>query len=141
MRAVLVIILLRIMCHFTAQKVYNPREPENSPFFQLISRNFDEFKRIYPDKYKKTFGFWRPVIRRSIDKFIKCGELREGFTRVKCTSCDKEMFIPFSCPKRCCCWLITLVPRTTIVQFICLFGTLYILLCTSAYFFQFLWLD
>jgi hypothetical protein len=67
---------------------------EASPFFQLVSRYFDEFERVYPEKYQKTYGFWRPVIRRSIDKFIKCGDLREGFARVKCTACNKEMFVP-----------------------------------------------
>lgn len=91
------------MCHSASKKVYSPREPEKSPFFQIVSKYFDEFERIYSEKYQKTYGFWRPVIRRSIDKFIKCGDLREGFARVKCTSCDKEMFVPFSCRQRCCC--------------------------------------
>jgi hypothetical protein len=74
-----------------------------SPFFKLVSSHFDEFERAYPEKFQKTYGFWRPVIRRSIDKFIKCGDLREGFARVKCTACNKEMFVPFSCRQRCCC--------------------------------------
>jgi hypothetical protein len=101
--AVLVIISGIIMCQKNAPEVYQPREPEKSPFFQLVSSYFDKFERIYPEKYQKTYGFWRPVIRRSIDKFIKCGDLKEGFARVKCTACNKEMFVPFSCRQRCCC--------------------------------------
>src|SRR5210317_527757 len=95
------------MCQKNAPEVYHPREPEKSPFFQLVSRYFNDFERIYPAKYQKTYGFssscafsaflearraiyvsllgWRPVIRRSIDKFKKCGDLHEGFARVKCT--------------------------------------------------------
>ena len=90
-------------CEKISQKVYKPREPLKSPFFQLVSRHFTEFERVYPEKYQNTYGFWRPIIRRSIEKFIKCGDLREGFARVKCTSCNKELFVPFSCRQRCCC--------------------------------------
>ncbi len=67
-----------------------------------MSQYFEEFERVYPAKYQKTHGFWRPVIRRSIDRFIKCGDLKEGFARVKCTACNKEG-VPFSCRQRCCC--------------------------------------
>src|SRR5210317_913991 len=89
------------MCQKNAPEVYHPREPEKSPFFHLVSRYFNDFERIYPEKYQKTYGYWRPVIRRSIDKFIKCGDLREGFARVKCTACNKEMFVPLECSSYC----------------------------------------
>jgi hypothetical protein len=43
------------------------------------------------------------VIRSSIDKFLKCGDLKEGFARVKCKDCGEEFFVAFSCRQRCCC--------------------------------------
>jgi hypothetical protein len=82
---------------------YRPRNPASSPFFQLVEEHFDEFERVYPQKYEKQYGFWRKIIRFSIDKFIKCGDLKEGFARVKCTKCGKEMFVAYSCRQRCCC--------------------------------------
>ncbi len=74
-----------------------------SPFFRLVEEHFHEFERVYPQKYAKQYGFWRSIIRSSIDKFIKCGDLKEGFARVKCKKCGKELFVAFSCRQRCCC--------------------------------------
>jgi hypothetical protein len=36
-------------------------------------------------------------------KFLKCGDLKEGFARLKCNKCGKEIFVAFSCRQRCCC--------------------------------------
>jgi hypothetical protein len=68
-----------------------------------VNEYFDEFERIYPEKYEKTHGFWRPIIRITIDKFLKCGDLKEGFARVKCTQCGKELFVSYSCRQKYCC--------------------------------------
>ncbi len=84
-------------------RFYRPRNPESSPFFQLVDKYFDEFEEVYARRYEKHYGFWRPVIRSSIDKFLKCGDLKEGFARVKCEKCGKNLFIAFSCRQRCCC--------------------------------------
>jgi hypothetical protein len=50
---------------------YRARDPEFSPFFQLLRDRFDEFERVYPERYQKTYGYWRPIIRTSITKFCK----------------------------------------------------------------------
>jgi len=84
-------------------KFYRPRNPEQSPFYKIVNEYFDEFERIYPEKYEKTHGFWRPIIRSSIEQFLKCGDLKEGFARVKCKKCGKEMFVALSCRQRCSC--------------------------------------
>ena len=76
---------------------YRPRDPEQSPFYKLVYDYFDEFERVYPEKYEKTHGFWCPIIRTSIERFLKCGDLKEGFARVKCTKCEKELFVSLLC--------------------------------------------
>ena len=45
----------------------------------------------------------RPVIDRSVTAFLKCGDLHEGFARVRCPDCQHEMFVAFSCKQRCTC--------------------------------------
>ena len=35
--------------------------------------------------------------------FLKCGDLHEGFARVRCPDCRHEMFVAFSCKQRCAC--------------------------------------
>jgi hypothetical protein len=83
--------------------VYRARNPESSPFFQLVRDRFDEFERVYPERYQKAYGYWRPIIRTSITKFCKCGDLKQGFARVRCPDCRKEFFVAFSCRQRACC--------------------------------------
>jgi hypothetical protein len=84
-------------------KIYRPRNFEASPFFKVIRNYFDEFERVYPQRFQEQYGYWRPVIRSSIDKFLKCGDLREGFARVRCPDCKEEFFVTFSCRQRSCC--------------------------------------
>jgi transposase-like protein len=38
-----------------------------------------------------------------LDAFLKCGDLQEGFARVRCPKCKHEMFVAFSCKQRCTC--------------------------------------
>lgn len=82
---------------------YRPRDHEESPLFQVVRDYSDEFERVYPERYQKGYGYWRPIIRTSIDKFVKCGDLKEGFARVRCPECGKEFFVAFSCRQRGCC--------------------------------------
>lgn len=84
-------------------KSYRPRDHEASPFFKVVRDHFDEFERVYPEKYQERYGYWRPVIRSSIDKFLKCGDLKEGFARVRCPDCKEEFFVAYSCRQRSCC--------------------------------------
>ncbi len=62
--------------------MYRPRNPEASPFFRLVREHFDEFERVYAERFQPKYGYWRPVIGTAIDKYVKCGDLREGFARV-----------------------------------------------------------
>ena len=84
------------------RKFYRPRNHESSPFFKVVRDHFEEFERVYPERFQARYGFWRPVIRSSIDKFLKCGDPKEGFARVRCPDCG-EYFLAFSCRQRSCC--------------------------------------
>ncbi len=57
---------------------YKSRNPQSSPFYKLVDQYFDEFEQVYTQRYEKQYGFWRFIIRSSIDKFLKCGDLKEG---------------------------------------------------------------
>jgi hypothetical protein len=83
--------------------MYWPRKPEASPFFRVVRDYFDEFERVYDERFQPKYGYWRPVIRTAINKYKKCGDLRGGFARVRCPDCGKEFFVAFSCRQRCCC--------------------------------------
>ena len=59
----------------------------------MVREHFDEFEKVYPERYQKAYGYWRPVVRSSIDKFVKGGDLKQGFARVRCPDCRKEFFV------------------------------------------------
>ena len=84
-------------------RIYRPRRPRDSSLYQLLDRYYDEFERVYDERYQKRYGFWRPVISRTVEKFLACGDLREGFARVRCPRCRYEFFVAFSCRRRCLC--------------------------------------
>ncbi len=84
-------------------RIYRPRRPRESPLYQLLDRYYDQFERVYDERYQKRYGFWRPVISRTVEKFLACGDLKEGFARVRCPKCRYEFFVAFSCRRRCLC--------------------------------------
>ena len=40
---------------------YRRRTPRESPLFQLLEQHFDEFERVYPDRYRERYGFFLSV--------------------------------------------------------------------------------
>jgi hypothetical protein len=58
---------------------------------------------VYDERYAEKYGFWRPQIRKAVDAFLKCGDLHEGFARVRCPDCKHEFFVAYSCKQRCAC--------------------------------------
>lgn len=82
---------------------YHRRDPFASPLWKIVDQYYDEFERVYPERYEKTYGYWRPVIGDVVSKFLTCGDLREGFARVRCEDCGTERFVAFSCKTRCIC--------------------------------------
>jgi len=103
--------------------VYRPRQPRQSPLYQIIEHYYPEFERTYDERYHKRYGPWRPIIGEVARKFLRCSDLHFGFARVRCTRCGYEMFVPFSCRQRCLCPSChqkrTLLAAETIAHTIC----------------------
>ena len=51
----------------------------------------------------KGEGGWRPIIGKTVEKFLECGDLAQGFARVRCPDCAHEFFLGYSCRGRCFC--------------------------------------
>ena len=83
--------------------LYRPRRARESPLWRLLDEHFEHFRGVYAERYQKRYGFWRPVVERSVEKFLACGDLHEGFARVRCPECRHEFFVAFSCRRRCLC--------------------------------------
>ena len=73
--------------------LYRPRDPQASDLWRLLHGHFETFREVYEERFQAKYGFWRPVIDRSVTAFLKCGDLQEGFARVRCLDCKPEMFV------------------------------------------------
>ncbi len=80
-----------------AVKMFQLRSPEASPFFRVVRECFDEFERVYGQRFQLKYGHWRPVIVSAINKFLRSGGLQEGFARVRRPDGGKEFFVGLSC--------------------------------------------
>jgi len=69
----------------------------------VIDEHFDSFQQVYDERFQAKYGYWRPIVEQSVAAFLKCGDLQEGFARVRCPNCKHEMFVAFSCKQRCTC--------------------------------------
>ena len=82
---------------------YRPRQPQQTPFYQLAERFYPEFKAVNEGRYQERYGYWRPAISASVEKFPECRDLQHGFARVRCPECAHEFFVGYSCRGRCFC--------------------------------------
>ncbi|MEE8415252.1 MAG: transposase [Desulfobacterales bacterium] len=83
--------------------VYHPRDPKASSLWQIFNRHYDDFEKSYSEKFEKKYGFFRPVIGEVIRSYLRCGDLKEGFARIRCPNCGNEKILSFSCKSRCIC--------------------------------------
>jgi hypothetical protein len=65
--------------------------------------HYERFRSNYEQTFEKTHGFWRDVVDRVVEKFLKCGDLAKGFARIGGCGCGNELLLPFSCKCRNFC--------------------------------------
>lgn len=87
----------------TRAEVYTPRSPRKNKYYQCVEAHFEELERVWEYQYQKQYGYWRPYVLDVIYKYLDCGDLHQGFARVKCNDCHHEYLLPFSCKKRNFC--------------------------------------
>ena len=48
-------------------------------------------------------GFFRPIVREVVEKYLDCGNPRSGFARIRCPDRREERIVMFSCRTRGFC--------------------------------------
>ena len=86
-----------------AKGIYRPRQHRKTAFHRLVERHYEEFERVYPEKYAAAYGHFRPVIAEVVRNYLVCGDLGQGFARVRCADCGHEYLLAFSCKGRYFC--------------------------------------
>jgi len=63
---------------------------------QRQERFYPQFEAAYEEYCQERCGFGRPVISTVVQQFLECGDLQQGFARVRCPECGHELFATFS---------------------------------------------
>ena len=83
--------------------IYHPRDPKASPLWRIFDRHYEDFEKNYQERFEKKYGFFRPVIGEVVRSYLRCGDLKDGFARVRCSEGGYEFLLQFSCKVRCFC--------------------------------------
>ena len=75
--------------------VYRPRNPQSSDYYRCVEDYFETFVQNYDEYFSRQYGFWRPYIEQVIYRYLDCGDLHNGFARVKCKDCGHEYLLAF----------------------------------------------
>lgn len=80
---------------------YQRREPEKTLLHRIVREHLAAFLAEAADRYPS--GEIPAFIRQEFERYLRCGILRHGFARVRCSSCCDEMLVAFSCKNRAVC--------------------------------------
>jgi ribosomal protein S27E len=83
--------------------VYRPRHPERTVLYRVLFHYFDRFLAEYESRFEKEYGFFRPIIKEVVERYLDCGNPRCGFARIRCPDCGEERLLMFSCRTRGFC--------------------------------------
>jgi hypothetical protein len=88
------------ICQSTTQE-----SPPIPPCGRYCTITYEDFKAGYDEHSEKQYGFFRPVVDEVVEEYLRCGDLHEGFARVRCTNpeCKHEYLLAFSCKGRWFC--------------------------------------
>jgi Transposase zinc-binding domain/Putative transposase len=83
--------------------VYESRNPRASSLYALVEDYYEEFERVYDDRYRQQYGPWRSVIGEVMRKYLECGDLHRGFARLGFGGCRYQSILAYSCKCRLFC--------------------------------------
>jgi len=64
--------------------IYHRRQPEKTVFYRIIQQYFSQWQSDYPYRHQETLLYY---IEDEFQRFMKCGILSEGFSRIRCPDC------------------------------------------------------
>ena len=72
--------------------VYRPRHPDRTVLYRVLFHYFDRFLAEYEGRFEKEYGFFRPIIKEVVERYLDCGNPRCGFARTRgfCPSCHSK---------------------------------------------------
>jgi hypothetical protein len=62
----------------------------------IVEIAYADFKSDSGEHCEKQYGFFRPVVDEVVEEYLRCGDLHEGFARVRCPILNATMDLPRS---------------------------------------------
>lgn len=86
---------------------YRRREPEKTALYAVVGDHLETFLREGQD-LGPSGGGYPPFVAEEFRKYLSCGQLSNGFARLRCPACRAERLVAFSCKGRLCpsCWAL-----------------------------------
>ncbi len=50
----------------------------------MLFRYFERFLTEYEGRFENEYGYFRPVIREVVERYLDCGNPRSSFARIRC---------------------------------------------------------
>jgi ribosomal protein S27E len=85
-------------CSITSS-IYERHRPAESALYQVLSKYYADFLSYLSDIGKRLPSY----VKREFEDYLKCGQLKHGFLRVRCDDCFNEKLVAFSCKRRGFC--------------------------------------
>jgi len=82
--------------------LYTPRYLLKNKLHTILSDHYDEFLKVYDKRYIEKYGPLRGVVKKTIQKILRCSNPEDGFAHLRCRGCGREYICPFSCKERVC---------------------------------------
>ena len=83
--------------------VYRPRRPEGTPLYRLLESRYEPVKGAWEDRFENRYGFWRGMVDGAVARYLDCGIFENGFARLHCGGCRRDVLVAFSCKGRGLC--------------------------------------
>ena len=58
--------------------IYRPRQPQNSPLYQMLESYYETLKGIWDDRFQRIYGHWRGFTDRVVERYLDCGVAENG---------------------------------------------------------------
>jgi hypothetical protein len=68
-----------------------------------VQDHYEALEQFWPERFENRYGFWRPYLKEVMVRYLECGDLDNGFARIRCDECGTERALAFSCKRRYMC--------------------------------------
>jgi len=84
-----------------ARSTYVRRQPESTVLHRVVREHLETF--LAEARLRGSGDGLPQFVERELREFLTCGVLAEGFARFRCTDCQHEILVAFSCKGRGFC--------------------------------------